>query len=46
LGLFSQAGETDDATVWQGTLPVSGKYLIVVGGTRGNAAYKLKITIY
>lgn len=40
-----KAGETDDATRWKGTLPVSGKYLIVVGGTRGNATYKLKITI-
>jgi len=40
------AGETDDATAWKGKLPVSGKYLIVVGGTRGNATYKLKVTIH
>jgi hypothetical protein len=40
-----KAGETDDATVWKGALPVSGKYLIVVGGTRGNATYKLRVTI-
>jgi hypothetical protein len=39
------AGEGDDATAWQGVLPKSGKYLILVGGTRGNATYKLKITI-
>jgi hypothetical protein len=39
------AGESDDAMVWEGTLPVSGKYLIVVGGTRGNATYGFKITI-
>lgn len=39
------AGETDDALAWQGVLPVSGKYLLVVGGTRGNATYKLKITV-
>ena len=39
------AGEGEDATAWKGVLPASGKYLIVVGGTRGNAAYKLKITI-
>jgi hypothetical protein len=39
------AGEGDDATAWQGVLPSSGKYLILVGGTRGNATYKLKITI-
>ena len=41
-----RAGETDDATAWKGKLPVSGKYLIVVGGTRGNATYKLKVTIH
>jgi hypothetical protein len=39
------AGEVDDATAWNGVLPSSGKYLILVGGTRGNATYKLKITI-
>jgi hypothetical protein len=41
-----RAGETDDAMVWKGKLTVSGKYLIVVGGTRGNATYKLKVTIH
>jgi hypothetical protein len=39
------AGEGEDATSWKGSLPSSGKYLILVGGTRGNATYKLKITI-
>ena len=39
------AGEGDDATTWRGVLPTSGKYLILVGGTRGNATYKLKISI-
>jgi hypothetical protein len=39
------AGEGEDATAWQGALPGSGKYLILVGPTRGNATYKLKITI-
>lgn len=39
------AGEGEDATAWKGVLPSSGKYLILVGGTRGNATYKLKITI-
>jgi hypothetical protein len=39
------AGAGEDATTWKGVLPGSGKYLILVGGTRGNAAYKLKITI-
>jgi hypothetical protein len=42
---LAKAGESHDATAWQGPLPVSGKYLIAVGGTRGNATYKLKITI-
>jgi len=40
------AGEEDDATAWNGVLPVSGKYLIVVGGTRGNATDKLKIAFH
>lgn len=40
-----KADETDDATAWEGVLPVSGEYLIVVGGTRGNATYKLRVTI-
>ena len=40
------AGEGEDATAWKGLLPSSGKYLILVGGTRGNATYKLKITIH
>ncbi len=39
------AGEGEDATAWKGVLPSSGKYLILVGGTRGNATYKLHITI-
>jgi hypothetical protein len=39
------AGEGDDATTWSGKLPASGKYLIVVGGTRGNATYKLTVAI-
>jgi hypothetical protein len=40
------AGEGEDATVWKGVLPGSGKYLILVGGRRGNATYKLKITLH
>ena len=39
------AGEGEDAIAWKGVLPSSGKYLILVGGTRGNATYKLKISI-
>ena len=39
------AGETDDARSWSGQLPDSGNYVIVVGGTRGNAEYKLSVGI-
>ena len=39
------AGEGEDATVWKGVLPSSGRYLILVGSTRGNATYKLKISV-
>jgi len=43
---LAKASETDDAKSWKGHLPASGKYLIVVGGTRGNAEYQLKVTIH
>ena len=39
------AGEEDDATDWSGELPADNEYVIVVGGTRGNASYTLKISI-
>ena len=39
------AGEEDDATNWSGELPADNEYVIVVGGTRGNATYKLTISI-
>ncbi|MBK1642690.1 hypothetical protein CKO12_12580 [Chromatium okenii] len=39
------AGEGDDAVAWTGVLPSSGRYLIAVGGTRGNASYQLTVTI-
>lgn len=39
------AGETDDATRWSGRLPADNEYVIVVGGTRGNASYTLTISI-
>ena len=38
-------GEGDDATEWHGPLPESGNYLVVVGGTRGNASYRLTLKI-
>ena len=39
------AGDGDDATDWSGELPANAEYVIVVGGTRGNATYKLKVSI-
>ncbi|MEA2206717.1 MAG: hypothetical protein QOE77_3493 [Blastocatellia bacterium] len=39
------AGEADDATKWSGRLPADNEYVIVVGGTRGNASYTLTISI-
>lgn len=40
------AGEMDDSTgITAVRLPESGDYRIVVGGTRGNASYKLTISI-
>jgi hypothetical protein len=39
------AGELDDAKRWEGTLPSKGDYEIIVGGTRGNAEYTLKVFI-
>ena len=39
------AGDEDDATNWSGELPENGEYVIVVGGTRGNATYTLKVSI-
>ena len=39
------AGEGDDATEWHGPLPESGEYLVVVGGTRGNASYRFTLKI-
>lgn len=30
---------------WSGQLPVDGKYKIVVGGTRGNASYKVSFSV-
>ena len=37
------AGPMDNATAWKGQLPVAGTYRIVVGGTRGNAEYTLRV---
>lgn len=42
---LSNAGEEDDATNWSGKLPWTGDYKIIVGGTRGNASYRLTVSI-
>ena len=42
---LQNAGEEDDATNWTGKLPWTGDYKIIVGGTRGNASYKLTVAI-
>lgn len=34
-----------EAIRWTGVLPQTGDYQIIVGGTRGNASYKLQVTI-
>jgi len=39
------AGDGDDATNWSGELTIDNEYVIVVGGTRGNATYALTISI-
>lgn len=39
------AGDGDDAMKWSGQLPADNEYVIVVGGTRGNATYTLTISI-
>jgi hypothetical protein len=36
---------TQESTDWTGELPRSGDYIIVVGGTRGNATYTLEVTV-
>ncbi len=35
----------EETTDWSGELPRSGDYVIVVGGTRGNASYRLEVTV-
>ena len=39
------AADGDDATSWDGELPSTGDYEIIVGGTRGNASYTLTVYI-
>jgi len=34
-----------EVTNWTGVLPTTGDYRIVVGGTRGNASYRLRVSV-
>jgi hypothetical protein len=42
---LSNAGELDDASDWEGTLPMDGEYRIIVGSTRGGSEYTLFVEI-
>lgn len=42
---LENAGDGDDAMNWRGSLADKGDYKIIVGGTRGNASYKLTVSI-
>lgn len=37
--------EENDVASWSGAISTSGAYRIVVGGTRGNATYKLRVSV-
>jgi len=38
-------GGAEETMDWSGELPRNGDYVIVVGGTRGNATYTLEVTV-
>jgi len=42
---LDNAADGDDATAWDGTLPATGDYKIIVGGTRGNASFHMTVSI-
>jgi hypothetical protein len=44
-GAIAGTEEEKDSTNWSSSLSKTGKYRIVVGGTRGNASYKLRVTV-
>ena len=44
-GYLQNAGEMDDQTVWSGTIPESGEYKIQVAPTRGNATYRMTVSV-
>jgi hypothetical protein len=39
------AAEGHDARRWEGRLPLTGSYLVIVGPSRGNAEYRLTVTL-
>jgi hypothetical protein len=45
--VIAPGGQTlaNETTSWNGQLPSNGKYRIIVGGTRGNATYKINFSI-
>ncbi|MEO7658669.1 MAG: hypothetical protein ABIV48_03560, partial [Pyrinomonadaceae bacterium] len=43
---LQDAGEEDDAMLVTNSLPVNGDYKITVGGNRGNATYRLSVSIH
>lgn len=45
VGSRQPLGGAQETTDWTGALPRTGDYVIVVGGTRGNATYELTVTI-
>jgi hypothetical protein len=42
---YAGVAESDDATRWTGVLAETGAQLLVIGSSRGSAAYRLTITI-
>lgn len=34
-----------EVTSWSGVVPSSGDYRIIIGGTRGNASYRLRVSV-
>ena len=45
LGSSQTLAGAQETMDWTGELPRNGDYVIVVGGTRGNATYTLEVTI-
>lgn len=45
-GTLPGAGEGQDATRFTGPLPANGRYLVVLGGTRGNAEFTFRLSIH